>query len=72
MEVRMDSLNEFWQNFEENEVNEENEEKKCKKHKKYKCTKKLTSSLDATLRSSYSILSFGIDIWIVPDPKEYF
>ena len=38
MEVRMDSLNEFWQNFEENEVNEENEENEEKNVKSTKST----------------------------------
>ena len=55
MEVRMDSLNEFWQHFEENEENEEtedNEEKNVKSTKSTNVQKKLTSSLDAALRSS--------------------
>ena len=56
----MDSLNEFWQNFEENEEtedNEENEEKNVKSTKSTNVQKKWTSSLDAALRSSFPLFS---------------
>ena len=38
MEVHMDSLNEFWQNFDENEETEDNEENEEKNVKSTKST----------------------------------